>query len=119
MSEGSEYNAWLDRIEAGEHSPTLEEYVRWDRYDSNLFWRLSSGDIQNLLDTAIERLETAGLVAEAETEGNCGACWHCWDVNERLFPPVFLCPDCGDKRCAGAVDHRQGCDNARTLTEGA
>lgn len=110
-----EYNAWLDRVEAGEHSPTLEEYVRWDRWDSNLFWRLSSGDVQNLLDAAIERLEAAGLL---RAEGDCGACWHCHDESGRRFPIMFLCPDCGDKRCARARDHRQPCDIRALLPKG-
>lgn len=109
-----EYNAWLDKVQTGVHSPTLEEYVRWSQYDGNLSWWLPSSDIQNLLATAIERLETAGLLV---SEDHCGGCWRCWDETKRKFPLIFLCPDCGDGRCARALDHREECDNARALTE--
>jgi len=34
---------------------TLDEYI--ESTDSNLYWRLSSGEILNLLDEAIDRLE--------------------------------------------------------------
>ena len=35
----------------------LDEYVRQSETDSNLFWRLDSGEVQNLLDEAIELIE--------------------------------------------------------------
>lgn len=35
----------------------LDEYIRQSETDSNLFWRLDSGEIQNLLDEAIELIE--------------------------------------------------------------
>ena len=35
----------------------LDEYVRQSETDSNLFWRLDSGQVQNLLDEAIELIE--------------------------------------------------------------
>ena len=35
----------------------LDEYIRQSEADSNLFWRLDSGQIQNLLDEAIELVE--------------------------------------------------------------
>ncbi len=34
---------------------TLEQYMKED--DSNKFWRLSSGEHENLLDEAIEKME--------------------------------------------------------------
>lgn len=34
---------------------TLNEYIERSKVDSNLFWRLPSGDHQNLLDEAIDR----------------------------------------------------------------
>jgi len=37
-------------------SPTLKEYMEQDADDSNAFWRLESGDRQNLLDEAIEEI---------------------------------------------------------------
>lgn len=67
-------------------------------------------------DTCPGCLEEAGLL---RAEGDCGACWHCHDKSGRPFhsPLIFLCPDCGDERCASALDHREECDNARVLTE--
>ena len=50
---------------------TLNEYMASD--DSNAFWRLSSGDHQNLLDDAVERMMDAreALVAVlCDPEGN-------------------------------------------------
>ena len=35
----------------------LSEYVKEERKDSNLFWRLSSGDHQSLLEEALEIIE--------------------------------------------------------------
>ena len=35
----------------------LDEYIRQSETDSNLFWRLDSGEVQNLLDEAIELIE--------------------------------------------------------------
>ena len=37
---------------------TLNEFIEQQEEDSNLFFRLSTGDHQNLLDQAIERIET-------------------------------------------------------------
>lgn len=58
----AEYTAWLDRME--EHSfptPPLEEYLEAQEYDSKVFWRISSGHIQNFLDEAVEII---GLLEE-------------------------------------------------------
>jgi len=54
-----------------EDDMTLNEYMASD--DSNAFWRLSSGDHQNLLDEAVERMMDAreALVAVlCDPEGN-------------------------------------------------
>ena len=40
----------------------LDEYIRQSETDGNLFWRLDSGDIQNLLDEAIELIEALRAV---------------------------------------------------------
>ena len=37
----------------------LNVFIEKGKEDSNLFWRLSSGEHQNLLDEAIEKLEIA------------------------------------------------------------
>lgn len=39
-------------------TPSLEDYRTMEAFDSNVFWRLSSGDHQNLLDAAIAEIET-------------------------------------------------------------
>ena len=35
----------------------LDEYIRQSETDSNMFWRLDSGEVQNILDEAIELIE--------------------------------------------------------------
>jgi hypothetical protein len=45
---------------------TLKEYIEKSKTDHHLFWRLSSGEQQNLLDEAIEKLE--GLEVQATPE---------------------------------------------------
>jgi len=44
-----------DKINEG--TVSLEEYKRLDAKDSNAFWRLDSGHIQNVLEEAIDRIE--------------------------------------------------------------
>lgn len=41
-----------------EVSPSLQEYRRRQREDPRLFWRLASGDHQNLLEEAIEQIDS-------------------------------------------------------------
>ena len=36
---------------------TLDEYIKGSKEDSNFFWRLHPGDMQNLLDEAVEVIE--------------------------------------------------------------
>ena len=36
---------------------TLQEYIKGSKEDSNFFWRLHPGDMQNLLDEAVEVLD--------------------------------------------------------------
>jgi hypothetical protein len=43
---------------------SLAEFIEGEKADSNLWWRLSSGDHQNLLDEAIDRI--AALATENE-----------------------------------------------------
>lgn len=59
-----------------EPTPSLAEYRRLDAEDDNTFWRLSSGDRQNLLEEAIEendrlraQLDDARAAAEGYREG--------------------------------------------------
>jgi hypothetical protein len=46
---------------------------------------------------------------------NCGNCYRCLDglKNESGFPillsKMILCPECGNKRCPHATDHRLKC----------
>jgi len=51
-----EYNHWLEGVRDSGASPTLNDYVKWSKFDDNLFWRLQCGDHLNLLDEAIEAL---------------------------------------------------------------
>ena len=45
-----------DKINGG--PVTLKEYNRLDAMDSNAFWRLDQGHIQNVLEEAIDIIET-------------------------------------------------------------
>lgn len=42
-------------------------------------------------------------------------CWRCHeevtvdDILARIQAPMFVCSDCGNKRCPKATDHRLGC----------
>jgi len=51
---GNEIMNW-DKINEG--SVSLEDYKRLDAKDSNAFWRLDHGHIQNVLEEAIEKIE--------------------------------------------------------------
>lgn len=44
-------------LEARDHSPSLAEFREMEAVDSNIFWRLESGDHQNLLDAAMEEID--------------------------------------------------------------
>ena len=43
----------------------LDEYIRQSETDSNLFWRLDSGEVQNLLDEAIELIEALRAIIDS------------------------------------------------------
>lgn len=38
---------------------------------------------------------------------NCGRCWKCLEGQQVVH--MVLCPDCGNKRCPKASDHRLAC----------
>lgn len=59
MSDGEEYKAWLDGLEASGQTPPLAQYLRWCAYDGNLPWRIEAGHLVNLLDQAVDALEAA------------------------------------------------------------
>lgn len=60
---------------------TLDEYMTTD--DHNAFWRLSSGEHQNLLDEAIERMDEARrLLAGALLPRDHGVYWCARDVDQ-------------------------------------
>ena len=51
----------------------LDEYIRQSETDSNLFWRLDSGQVQNLLDEAIELVEALrAIIASHPNPLECG-----------------------------------------------
>lgn len=56
------YTLWLDAVKSGGTTPSLLEYRRWSEFDPNLFWHLSCGDHQNLLDEAINALDARPAV---------------------------------------------------------
>jgi hypothetical protein len=65
----------------------MEDKMKLDEYmttnDDNAFWRLSSGDHQNLLDEAIERMQEArGLLADALLPRDHGVYWCARDVDQ-------------------------------------
>ena len=63
---------------------TLNEYMMTD--DSNAFWRLSSGDHQNLLDEAVDRMSDAHQRLTSvlcDPEGN--VCCHGSDEDRRII----------------------------------
>ena len=43
----------------------LDEYIRQSETDSNLFWRLDSGEVKNLLDDAIELIEALRAIIDS------------------------------------------------------
>lgn len=51
-----EYQEALKRAE--ERTPSLEEFRRMEEYDDNVVWRLDQGHIVNLLDMALEELDS-------------------------------------------------------------
>jgi len=53
-----------DKINEG--TVSLEDYKRLDAKDSNAFWRLDHGHIQNVLEEAIEKIEA---LENAKNEG--------------------------------------------------
>lgn len=57
-----EYEALL--IQPG--TVTLEQYRAMEEYDSNVFWRLEGGHLQNLLDAALEAIDA--LAAELDAQ---------------------------------------------------
>jgi hypothetical protein len=40
-------------------TPTLDDWLQQRESDDNLFWRTGLGDLQNLMDEAIERMRSA------------------------------------------------------------
>jgi hypothetical protein len=59
------YAQWLDAAEKGP-TPPLSEYLRWERYDPNVPWRLGAGHLVNLLDQAVEALDEQELALNFE-----------------------------------------------------
>lgn len=51
------YSIWLGGVLAGDITLTLDDYRTWSAYDDNLVWRLQGGDVANLLEAAIEKID--------------------------------------------------------------
>lgn len=58
-----------EQLLAQEHTVSLAQYRDMEEYDANVFWRLDSGDHQNLLDTALEHIGTLARALETEAAG--------------------------------------------------
>ena len=43
----------------------LDEYIRQSETDRNLFWRLASGEVRNLLDESIELVEALRAIIDS------------------------------------------------------
>lgn len=48
---------WSLNPEEWPHTPPLEVYMELQKQDSNIFWRMPTGHLENLLDEALERIE--------------------------------------------------------------
>lgn len=57
---------------------------------------------------------SAGFASAAQAQINGGACWcnQCIKASNRLAWHMVVCPDCGNKRCPKANDHRNACTNS-------
>jgi len=44
-------------------------------------------------------------------EGAC-RCWRCTREADRMATQMVVCPNCGNKRCPKASDHRLACTNS-------
>ena len=59
-----QYKLMLDMAQTS--TPTLEEYQEMQAFDSNVEWRLPQGTISNLLELALEKIESAAEHFEEE-----------------------------------------------------
>lgn len=49
--------------------------------------------------------------ARSWAAGLCG-CWRCMSERNESRSRMILCPDCGNKRCPRASDHRLACTDS-------
>lgn len=116
------YTAWLEQIEADGVTPPLREYLRWERYDSNVPWRLGAGHLLNLLDQAVEALDDqekainfevtclncARTLAVAYTEENRRQQTQALldDLRYNLAERAYTAPDADDATMLASLDAR-------------
>lgn len=78
------HNMHADRTEP---TPSLAEYRHLDAEDGNAFWRLQSGDHQNLLEEAIEEIDRLRAQLARTTE----SLMYSTEENERLSGSIQEC----------------------------
>lgn len=49
--------------------------------------------------------------AQSIADGLCG-CWRCTRERDEVRSRMILCPECGNKRCPKASDHRLACTDS-------
>lgn len=52
----AQYTKILDDLDAGAPTVSLEVWREMEAYDGKVFWRVSCGHHENLLDAALERI---------------------------------------------------------------
>lgn len=67
-------------VERRETGPTLAEYRRMEAGDPNTFWRIDSGDHQNLLEEAQNTIQTLAKALQEVLNLDEPACTACSDV---------------------------------------
>lgn len=50
------------------HTPPLEIFLALEKEDRHLFWRVSSGHIENLLEEAVETIKNVPTIDELKAE---------------------------------------------------
>lgn len=59
-------------------------------------------------DTWGNYLESQNRTIKSLKSGLCG-CWRCLGERDEVRVYMILCPECGNKRCPKASDHRLEC----------
>lgn len=60
------------KLLAQQETVSLKQYRAMEAYDRNVFWRLETGHIENLLDSALEHLDILAAALEAAAPAGTG-----------------------------------------------